>query len=310
MNTGGAPRLVFFGNERLATGITETKAPVLRSLLAQGYDIAAIVVSQKVSSSRRKRPLEVEAIAAEHNIPLLAPDHPRDLLSQLQEIDARAGVLAAYGRIVPPDLIEAFPRGIINLHPSLLPRYRGPIPIEQAILDGAKETGVSIMSLAPKMDAGPVYAQRQLALRGDEQKVELAKRLSLLGAQTLLEVLPAILEGKLKPQPQDDAKVTFCNLLRAEDRELDWSRPAVELERRVRALAGWPGTRATLFGRDVVVTAAHVSAHDTEASPGESVRLPDGTLAIGTGAGLLVIDRLKPAGRGEMDARAFLAGLR
>jgi methionyl-tRNA formyltransferase len=155
--TNTSKTLVFFGNERLLTGLASTDAPILSGLIDQGYNVAAVVAHYNESKSRDKRPLEVAAIAEEHDIPVLLPDGPADIYDQLAAFHADAAVLVAYGRIVPQNIIDLFPLGIINIHPSLLPKYRGSTPIESAILNGDTTTGVSIMSLSAKMDAGPVY---------------------------------------------------------------------------------------------------------------------------------------------------------
>lgn len=304
---GHTNRLVFFGNERLATGLSATDAPALRSLIASGCDIAAIVISQKPARSRAVRPLEVEALAAEHGIPLLSPSRPVDILNELAALRAPVAVLAAYGRIVPQSVIDVFPKGIINIHPSLLPRYRGPIPIEQAILDGAAATGVSIMALSAAMDAGPVFAQREVPLTGRESKAELAAKLGGIGAELLLEVLPAVLEGTASPKPQNNEEATYCSLLTPQSGLIDWQKPSVRLEREVRAYLGWPGSKTALFGRDVTVTAAAAAA-GSALSPGQ-IRAAKKELAIGTGEGDLVIQRLKPSGKRDMSAAEFLAGL-
>lgn len=299
-------RLVFFGNERLATGIEETTAPALRGLISAGYDIAAVVISQRPARSRKIRPLEVQEIAEEHSIPVMAPQRPIDIIDDLRSLEAQAGVLAAYGRIVPQALIDIFPRGIINIHPSLLPLYRGPIPIEQAILDGAAQTGVSIMSLISNMDAGPVYARKTHPLSGSETKADLAAELGREGAGLLIEALPAILAGTLPPEPQDEAKASYCSLLTKESGIIDWGKPAEQLEREVRAFLGWPGSRTQVLGREILVTAAQAEP-DTPLAPGE-VSARGRRLVVGTGKGSLRIQRLKPSGKREMDAADFLAG--
>ncbi|MGC1176964.1 MAG: methionyl-tRNA formyltransferase, partial [Candidatus Saccharimonadales bacterium] len=147
-------KIVFFGNERLATGVT-TEVWTLRQLLEEGYVIAAVVVAQKnTGPSRSARPLEIVALAEKHHIPVLSPEKPADIAEKLQAFGADIGVLVAYGKIVPQSVIDIFPAGIVNIHPSLLPKHRGPTPIESAILNGDEETGVSLMKLTAQMDTG------------------------------------------------------------------------------------------------------------------------------------------------------------
>jgi methionyl-tRNA formyltransferase len=301
-------KILFFGNERLATGV-ETAAPSLRALIAAGYEVAAVGVAQRPgAASRRERPLEVAAVVAEHHIPLLAPDRLSNAREELASFGAEAAVLVAYGKILPPAILELFPRGIINIHPSLLPLHRGSAPIESVILDGAAVTGVSLMRLSDTMDAGPVFAQETVSLTGQETKRELADRLSLIGSQLLTQKLPAILDGSLTPVAQDETKATYDQLITKEASLLDWTKPAAQLEREIRAYAGWPRSRTAIGTSEVIITEAHAVA-DGQGDPG-TLRLEDRQLGVYTGAGLLVIDSLIPAGRKEMDARAFLAGYR
>jgi methionyl-tRNA formyltransferase len=300
-------RIVFFGNERLATGIS-TAAPTLRLLVKAGYDVAAVVSNQADAAVGKQRTLEIAAVASELGIPLLLPVKPSLALEQIRSYGAEIGVLVAYGKIVPQSVIDIFPKGIVNIHPSLLPLHRGPTPIESVILDGAKETGVSIMQLVREMDAGPVYGQRRVALDGDETKQELADKLLGVGGEMLLELLPGILEGSITPEPQDDSAATYDELITKRVGDIDWNKSADELAREIRAYAVWPQSRAVLGGKDVIITAAHaVEAHEDK-EPGH-IWHDTSELHVHTGAmGVLVIDRLKPSGKSEMTAKAFLAG--
>lgn len=288
--------LIFFGNERLATGVV-TSAPTLRGLISDGWPIKAVVVSNAEAHGRRKRMLEVAEIAGEHNIPLISPAEATP--DKLKVLGAKAGILAAYGRIVPKELIDVFPRGIINLHPSLLPLYRGSTPIEQAILDGAEVTGVSLMALVPKMDAGPVYASEKISLDGQETKQELADKLDSLGSRIMLANLESILDGTLKPTPQTDSRATYTKQLSKADGLLDLSKPAEILEREVRAFAGWPRSRVEVFGHSVIITQARV------------VSGPDNDrLVLRCNPGYLAVQELiAPSGR-QMSGADFMRGYR
>lgn len=298
-------RLVFFGNERLATGVTTT-VPVLQSLIAAGYEIAAVVVAQNpTAKSRQERPLEIAAIAAQHNIPLLAPPKLSEAKDTLEAFEAAAGILVAYGKLVPTEIIDIFPRGIINIHPSLLPKHRGSAPIESVILAGEAETGVSLMELSQAMDAGPLYAQQILPLRGDEPKQYLTDQLLELGKNLLLTHLPNILDGSLKPEPQQDTKATYDERIHKAASELDFTAPASQLVRHIRAYAGWPRSRAKLGTTEVIITAAHLG--EASGTPG-TLWLEGPELGIHTSDGTLIIDSLIPPGKKEMTAAAFLTG--
>lgn len=304
--------IVFFGNERLATGVG-TYAPIFRGLIEAGYDVARLIVAQNYDvHSRNRRGLEIAAAAREHDIPILQMEHSlRDSNSQIisrediRNLNAEIGVLVAYGNIVPQEIIDVFPKGIVNIHPSLLPKHRGSIPIESVILNDEHITGVSLMALSAKMDAGPVYAQEKVLLIGNETKQDLARKFSKIGRDMLLEHLPAILEGTLQPQPQDDSDATYDKQITKQDGIVDWQKPAARLEREVRAYAGWPRSRTQLAGREVVITKAHLT--EGAGKPGEIWR-ENKNLGVYTSEGILVIDSLIPAGKKEMSAAAFLAG--
>lgn len=290
-------RLVLFGNERLSSGYAPHGAPTLQALIDNGYDVCAIVAHFEAGRSRNARELEIETIAKLRNIPVLLPTKPRDIYDQLVSLHADAGILVAYGRIIPQDVIDIFPYGILNIHPSLLPQYRGATPIEQAILDGASETGVSIMKLVREMDAGPIYAQQHVTLDGTETKQELTDQLLTKGAQMIIDVLPRILEGTLEPKPQDESSATFSSLISKSDGVIDPTKSSEQLEREIRAYAGWPKSRLALFGHQVIVTQARI-ANSAD----------DGTLVIACNPGWLEITELvAPSGK-KMTGADFLRG--
>lgn len=301
-------KLVFFGNERIATAVSTT-APVLQSLIDNGYEIAAVIIAQGADAkSRKNRPLEIMAVATAHNIPVLMPAKLSEIAGQIKDYQADAGVLVAYGKLVPQSVIDIFPAGIINIHPSLLPAHRGSIPIEAAILQGDEETGVSLMRLVSAMDAGPVFAQSSISLAGNETKQELVDQLAGLGRDMLIKNLPSILDGSLKPTAQAEAGATYDQRLSKDAGVLspeDCDRPTAEIERMIRAYAGWPRVRTRLADTDIIITAAHTAEGQAVAG----TLWANGTeFGVHTKDGVLVIDRLLPAGKKEMSAQAFLAG--
>jgi methionyl-tRNA formyltransferase len=299
--------LIFFGNERLATGVT-TGAPTLQALIDAGYHVAAVVANFEQAKSRNGRELEIAKVAEKHGIPVLLPNKPSEILSQLKSYNAQLGILVAYGRIVPQTVIDIFPRGIVNIHPSLLPQHRGPTPIESVILGGAHETGVSIMALVAAMDAGPIYDQARISLTGNETKQALVDTLLSHGKNLLIEALPGIIDGSLQPKPQDDSQTTYDRLLTKEDSILDLHKPAEQLEREVRAFIEWPKSRIMLVDTEIIVTKAHVlPLNDLKIG---TIWLEHKQFGFQTSNGVLVIDALKPAGKPEMTAEAFLAGYR
>jgi methionyl-tRNA formyltransferase len=304
-----SPKIVFFGNERLATGVT-TQAPTLQALIEAGYSIAAVVIAQEsaASQSRKARPLEIAIVARDHGIPVLAPTKLSDIKADLAAFGASVGVLVAFGKFVPPSIINLFERGIINIHPSLLPKHRGPTPLESVILDGDHETGVSLMQLVAAMDSGPIVAQETLLLRGDETKQALADQLLGLGKDMLIQYLPAILDGSIQAYTQAANQAQYDQRLTKDAGKLDdeaWQRPAAELERQIRAYAGWPRSRTKIGATDVIITRAHVVSG--RGSPG-TLWLDNKSVGIHAQDDVLVIDSLIPAGKKEMSATAFLAG--
>lgn len=291
------PNLVFFGNERLSTGFKPAGAPTLQALINAGYTVSAVVANYEAGTSRSARKLEVEAVAKAHNIPVLLPNKPKEIIDQLLAYRAEAAVLVAYGKLIPQSVIDIFPKGILNIHPSLLPQYRGSTPIEQAILDGAPKTGVSIMQLVKAMDAGPVYAQTALNLIGTETKQILTEQLLALGGQLLLDTLPKVLTGSLTPKPQDETQATYTSLIQKSSSWLELTKPAERLEREVRAYAGWPKSKLELFGHSVIVTKARIAT-----------TIDDGDLVLPCNPGYLaILELIAPSGR-AMQAADFIRG--
>jgi methionyl-tRNA formyltransferase len=292
------PKLVFFGNERLATGVS-TDAPTLRALVKAGYDIQAVVSSHTEAVSRNKRLLEIVDVAHAYHIPVLLPKKTKEIKDKLEKTGAKAAILVAYGQIIPQEVIDIFPEGIINIHPSLLPKLRGSTPVETAILNGLEQAGVSLMKLTAEMDAGPVYAQKAIPLSGQETKPELALQLLNEGGQLLVDNLEEILSGQLKPKPQDETESTYTRLLSKEDGQIDFNEPADVIERKVRAFIEFPKTRAKIFNRDVIITKARIAS-------GEK----DGALVIKCQPGWLEIVELSaPSGR-TMAGAEFVRGYR
>lgn len=296
--TSTSHKILFFGNERLVSGLVRTEAPILRGLLKRGYDIKAVVSHHSDTRSRKPRPLEVAEAAAEHDIPVFLPDKPMEIYETLAEFQADAAVLVAYGKIIPQKLIDLFPLGIINVHPSLLPKYRGPTPIESPILNGDSESGVSIMQLSSEMDAGPVYAQVRVAIEPSDTKFTLYGKLERTASDLLFGSLPAILDGSLQPTPQNDAEATYCQLLSKADGLLDPKElTAKEAERHVRAYLGFPKSKLVVSGHPIIITKAHVI--DQPKTPLD-IKFRDGAF-------LAVDELIAPSGK-AMSGEAFLRG--
>lgn len=299
-----SPKVIFFGNERIATGVSTT-APTLRALIDAKYDVCSVVVNQNQTRSRKVRELEIADVAKRYGIPLLTPNSTKEITKQLMEYKASIGILVAYGKIVPEEIINLFPRGIVNIHPSLLPLHRGPTPLESVILNGEAKTGVSLMALSKEMDAGPVYAQSALELTGNESKQQLADKLLDIGSTMLIKSLPGILSREIKPTSQNNEHATYDKMIIKDDGLIDWSQSSEQIARSIRAYALWPKSRTILGGIGVIIISAE--AAEGSGQPG-SYKVENNNLEVYCARGSLKISRLQPEGKKEMPVGAFLAG--
>ncbi len=300
--TNTSKTILFFGTD-------EFSAASLRALIAGGFSIAAVITKPDSHKGRGRKLAEpiVKEIAQAHGIPVWQPLRSDALLIHIEKLIKKTGkkplgVLVSYGKIISQPLIDLFEPGIINVHPSLLPTYRGPSPIETAILNGDEKTGVSIMQLSQAMDAGPLYSQVTVPLLGAETGPELERQLADVGAEALVKVLPEIMNGALTPTPQNEAAATYCQLLTKENSLLHpETTTAQQAEQQVRAFLAFPKTKATLGepmgNHTVVVTKAHVSrSHNTPLD-----------LACKDGNFLSIDELIGPSGK-VMTAQAFLNG--
>lgn len=303
--------LIFFGNERLSTGFRPNGAPTLQKLINAGYRVAAVVAHHESATSRQARQLEVELVARAHHIPILLPDRPAQIKEQLASYQPTIGVLAAYGKIIPSSIISLFEHGILNIHPSLLPLYRGPTPIERAILDGATTTGISIMQLTKEMDAGPIYAQKQTALKDNETKQSLTERLLNLGGDLLMKVLPKVLGGTLTPTAQKGS-ATYTSLINKQDGQIDWHKPALQIEREIRAFTVWPQSTGKIIlpnNRSIEILPAYARLSRTALALEEGkAAYNNKQLLVGTGTTPIEIVSLKLPGRKTITAEQFVNG--
>lgn len=253
MSSGINHPIVFFGTE-------DFSLYSLRALVEAGFPVAAVVTKPDTKRGRQgilTKPA-VKIFAESHNIPVWQPTKLSEIADDIARLDSPAGVLVSYGKIIPEHIINLFTPGIINVHPSLLPLYRGPSPIESAIRNRDARTGVTLMKLVKAMDAGPIYFQVPYVLDHTETRPELYTTLGQLGANLLVQKLPAILDGSLTPEPQDDAQATYCALLSKDDSTIDpRTMTPGEAEAKIRAYLDFPRTRMDVLGHNVIVTKAH-----------------------------------------------------
>lgn len=287
-------RLVFLGSPSEAV-------PALRALHADGHDIALVVTQPDRRRGRGSDlvPTPVKAAATELGLPVLTPPRAREALDDIMASGAEAGVVVAFGQLLPPALLSAVPLGFVNVHFSLLPRWRGAAPVERAILAGDTETGVCIMGIEEGLDTGPVFACERTALGDDETAGEARTRLAEVGTRLLLDVVPRLRE--LEPTRQE-GEPTYADKLTVEEFKVDTARPAIELARLVRAGNPHPGAWMTVDGKRVKVLRA--SAAPGSGEPGALTRAGE----LATGDGVLVLHEVQPEGKRIMGADAWLAG--
>lgn len=287
--------------------------PVLQAL-AGTHQVVGVVTQpdHPAGRGRELQPPPVKQVALEYGLPFIQPHSLRtpEALAQLAAWQPEVIVVAAFGQVLRQEVLDLPPHGCLNVHASLLPRWRGAAPIPAAILAGDALTGVTIMKMDAGLDTGPIIARREEPIRPDDTQTALGERLAQLGARLLVETLPLYLEGTLLPQPQPEEGVTYARQLRKEDGLLDWSRPAVELDRWIRAFHPWPGTFTFWHGQMLkVLRATPLLDWCGDAPSGTVFALADG-VAVATGAGALRLEQVQLAGKRPMDISLFLHGQR
>jgi methionyl-tRNA formyltransferase len=266
----------------------------------------------------------VKLAALDLGLAVLQPPALRDsdTLARLRALSPEVIVVVAYGQILRRDILDIPPRGVLNVHPSLLPRWRGASPIPAAILAGDERTGVTIMLMDAGMDSGPLLTQSEVPVQESDTAGLLSERLAKVGAGLLAETLPHWLAGEVEPQPQDDSRATTCPLIRKEDGALDWGLPATDIWRRVRAYNPWPGAYTTLDGELLHIWQARPLDANSSARPGTVLELGEAWMndlpveainqaafAVQTGRGVLVPLKVQRAGRRALSAAEFLRGM-
>jgi len=291
-------------------GSPDFSLPTLR-LLADSYQVVGVVTQPDRASGRGRelKPPPVKLLAQELGIPVIQPEKLRqpEAMEQLRLWNPDLIVVAAFGQILKKDVLYLPRFGCLNVHASLLPRWRGAAPINAAILHGDEETGITIMKMDVGLDTGPMLAQRSIPLTREDTAGSVFEKLSQLGADLLIETLPAYLSGKIEPVAQPEEGMTYAPMLKKEEGQLDFTHPADELERRVRAFNPWPGAFMNFDGTLLKVHRAHVE--EGAAEVGQRLVYHDQP-AVGTGNGLLILDEVQPAGKKTMSGKSFLAGAR
>ncbi len=298
-------RVLFWGTPEFAT-------PPLRALLGEGYDVVGVVTQPDRPQGRHRSvtiPPPVKAIAVDEGIPVLQPERPRgeEFLEATRALRADISVVVAYGHILPQAVIQLPPLGTLNIHASLLPRWRGASPIQAAIRAGDAETGVSIMRMVPQLDAGPVLLQAPTPIENDETYGELQLRLSELGALAIMEALTLLSLGGATEIPQDEAAATYAAKIDRAQLMVDWTRGGDEVSRMIRACDPSPGAFSTLRDVEVKLFGAR-SAPDARDDPGAVLRVDESGLLIACGEGGVLCTYVHPAGKRRLPALDWAQG--
>lgn len=287
-------KLIFFGTE-------DFSATSLKELIRAGWNVAAVVTKPDFKSGRGQKltPPSVKTIAAKHGIPVLQPISMPGVIYEIASLEPTHGILVAFGKIIPGSLIDIFPGGIINVHPSLLPAWRGASPIESVILNNEPKTGISLMQLSAGMDEGPIYAQKTVVLTDEETRPELMSQLAEHGARFLGEKLPRIVDGSLRPKAQDASLATYAKLISKSAGAIDWTKSAETYEKEVRAYLGFPKSTAKIGSSEVIITKSRIAKNAT-----------DGDLVMQCHPGYLeILELVAPSGK-TMSGVEFKRGYR
>ena len=299
-----SPKIIFMGTPDFAV-------PALAEL-HKNYNIV-MVVTQPDRRSGRGRKMTASAVkqfAQSANLPVFQPGTLKDpqAVSFLSDLKPDLIVVAAFGQILRRNVLDMPRKGCLNVHASLLPRWRGASPVTAAILSGDAETGITLMQMDPGLDTGPIISQRALPITAQHTGQSLTAELALLGADLLIETLPGWLDGKITPQPQDDTLATLAPRIKKEQGRLDWQQSAVQIERQVRAFFPWPGAFTHWQGKPLKVLSVSVAADWTGNLPPGRVFKLGKEIAVAAAQGAIVLRQIQPAGKRPMPAKSFVAG--
>ncbi|MFD1426635.1 methionyl-tRNA formyltransferase [Kroppenstedtia sanguinis] len=299
-------RMVFMGTPDFAV-------PSLQTLVREGYRVAGVVTQPDRPRGRKREltPPPVKVAAMELGLPVFQPERLRnpENVRRLLEWKPDLIVTAAYGQILPREILETPRYGCINVHASLLPKYRGGAPIHHALIQGEKETGVTIMYMVEALDAGDMLTRRSIPIQAEDDVGTLHDKLAQVGAELLAETVPALVEGKVKPVSQDDSQATYAPNIRREDERIDWSRSALQLVNQIRGLRPWPVAFTLWKGEPLKIWRAEPASVRETAAPGTVLSQTQEGVLVATGeGGALRILELQPAGKRRMTAAEFSRG--
>ncbi|MGG3572044.1 methionyl-tRNA formyltransferase [Bacillus gobiensis] len=299
-------RIVFMGTPGFSV-------PILKTLLHDGYEVVAVVTQPDRPKGRKKEltPPPVKEEALLHDIPVLQPERVRDEneLKKIIDLQPDLIVTAAFGQILPKQLLDAPRLGCINVHASLLPELRGGAPIHYAILEGKKKTGITIMYMAEKLDAGDILTKAEVVIEEQDTVGTLHDKLSVSGSQLLSKTIPDLIEGKIKPEQQDDTKATYAPNIKREQEVIDWSKNGDDLYNQIRGLNPWPVAYTIFNGNVLKVWRAEKLKNENKIEPGTIIGVDFDGFVVSTGNDIaLKITELQPSGKRTMTGGEFLRG--
>lgn len=298
-------RIVFMGTPDFAV-------PSLEALLKSGDEVVGIVTQPDRPKGRGQvlAPSPVKLVAQRETLPLLQPTKMKDpaFLEALAAWKPDLIAVAAFGRILPPAILSLPPNGCINVHGSLLPKYRGAGPIQWAIINGETETGITTMLMDEGMDTGAVLLQESIPIEADDTAGSLSPKLAELGGRLLVETIAQFKAGTLIPRPQNHAGATMAPLLKKEDGVIDWSLPAMSIANRIRGLTPWPGAYTFWGGDRWTILKAEASTDNTGGETGRVIAVARNAIAVSTGEGSLILKEIQPANSRRMTVAQYLAG--
>ncbi len=299
-------RIVFMGTPEFAV-------PVLDALTRTTHQIVGVYTrpDQPAGRGKQLRSSPVKQLAESRGLSIFQPPTLRkpECVASLRDLAPDVIIVAAYGLILPPEVLAIPPRGGVNTHASLLPRHRGAAPIPAAILAGDTETGITLMQMDAGLDTGPILAQRATRIAEDDTTGTLTKKLADIAAAVLIEILPRIFAGEIKPQPQDESRATVFKTIRKEEGLIDWTLPAAEIARRVRAFNPWPSAFTFWNGVQLKLLRAEATSSKSDAEAGRVVKLNQ-EIGVAAGEGALILREVQLAGKRAMGAGEFMRGQR
>jgi methionyl-tRNA formyltransferase len=299
-------RLVFMGTPAFAV-------PLLDALTRTEHAIVGVYTrpDQPAGRGKQLQPSPIKQLALARGLPIFQPTTLRapEVIAQLRALTPDLIIVAAYGLILPREVLTIPPRGCVNAHASLLPRHRGAAPIAAAILAGDVQTGVTLMQMDEGLDMGPILVQRAIPIADDDTTGTLTTKLAHLAAEVMLEALPRLLAGEIVPQAQDHARATMCKPIKKEEGLIDWTRPAGEIARRVRAFNPWPSAFTFWNGTMLKILRAHVALQQVNAEAGRVLQLGK-EIAVACGDGALILREVQLAGKRAMTIEEFVRGQR